>query len=255
MVSSSSGTKIFTAKTMHKRLAPKVNKFVYSVYYLAFPLSKIDELKLLWPLISFKSKDHGLRDGSDLKDWIYDILKKQEVSGIDEVVLVSMPRVLGYAFNPVSFWLCLDKGGELRAVLSEVNNTFGETHSYLCAHNDGSVISADDTFAGEKLFHVSPFLEREGSYQFRFDYSADRLGIWIDYYNEQGEKVLLTNLIGGMSELTRPNLLKHFFKYPMVTLKVIVLIHYQALKLVSKGIKYITKPKQKESRSSKITKM
>lgn len=248
-------SKIFAAKTMHKRLTPKENKFVYGVYYLALPLSKLENLKLLRPLTSFKIKDHGARDGSDLKSWVSNILKNHKISEIDEIILVAMPRILGYVFNPVSFWLCLDKQGRLKAVLAEVNNTFGETHSYLCTNEDNSEIKPEDIFAGEKLFHVSPFLEREGSYQFRFDYQKDKLGIWIDYYNKEGEKVLLTNLTGKMKELNRISLLKHFLRYPLVTFKVISLIHYQAIKLMIKGIKYICKPKQKEVRFSKVTKM
>lgn len=240
---------------MHKRLTPKENKFVYSVYYLALPLSKLENLKLLWPLISFKSKNHGLRDGSDLKNWIYNILKNQKVTDVHDIILITMPRIFGYTFNPVSFWLCLNEEGKLKAVLSEVNNTFGETHSYLCANEDNSLISSNDIFSGEKLFHVSPFLERKGSYEFRFDCKQDKLGIWIDYFNDAGEKMLLTSLSGKLSKMTRAQLAKHFLLYPLITFKVIGLIHYQALKLIIKKIKYISKPGQKETKFSKVTKM
>lgn len=247
--------KIFIAKTMHKRLMPKVNQFVYGLYYLAIPLSKIDNLKLLSPLISFKSKDHAARDGENLRGWIDGILQQYDVREIDEVVLVAMPRIFGYVFNPVSFWLCLDKVGKLRAVLAEVNNTFGQTHSYLCTHTNGAEIVPTDIFAGEKLFHVSPFLQREGSYQFRFDYREEKFGVWIDYYNAAGDKMLLTSLAGNFNPLTRRNMLIAFLRYPLVSFKVISLIHYQAVKLVMKGIKYIPKPKQIGERLSKITKI
>lgn len=246
-------TKIFTAKTMHKRFTPKVNKFVYGVYYLALPLSKLENLKLLPPLISFNQKKHGLRDGSDLRGWIDKLLEQQNITEIDEIMLVTMPRILGYVFNPVSFWLCLDNGGKLKAVLAEVNNTFGETHSYLC-HNNGGEITEHDLFAGEKLFHVSPFLEREGKYQFKFNYSSEKLAIWIDYYKND-EKILATNLVGKFSSASKGNLLKSFLKHPLVTFKVITLIHYQALKLVMKGIKYISKPKQRDDKFSKVNKI
>lgn len=248
------GAKIFTAKTMHKRFAPKENKFVYGIYYLAIPLSKLAKLKLLWPLISFRSKDHGNRDGSDLRGWIDEILQKYDVKDVDEVVLIAMPRIFGYTFNPVSFWMCLDASGSLKAVLAEVNNTFGETHSYLCVKEEGASITADDIFSDEKLFHVSPFLPREGGYQFRFDYRDEKLGIWIDYFID-GKKMLATNLIGSFSPLTKPNLLKNFFRFPMLTFKVIALIHYQAFKIILKGIRYIPKPLQKNERLSKVTKM
>jgi DUF1365 family protein len=238
---------IFTAKTMHKRFYPKENLFTYGLYYLVIPLSKINSLKLFSPLISFRKKDHGARDGGDLRSWIDGIYKSD-----GEVVLVTMPRIFGYGFNPVSFWFCFDKQIKLRAVLAEVNNTFGETHSYLCSHENGEEISANDVFAGEKIFHVSPFLQRIGDYQFRFDYRAEKLAIWVDHY-QNGEKILATNLIGNLTPLTRNNLLKHFFQFPLLTFKVIGLIHYQAIKLMAKGIKYIVKPMQNDQRLSKIT--
>ena len=245
--------RIFTAKTMHRRFAPKENMFTYGIYYLAIPLSKIDSLKLLSPLISFKTKHHGPRDVVSLRKWIDNILQTNGLILDGEVVLLAMPRIFGYGFNPVSFWLCFDSEHKLRAILAEVNNTFGETHSYLCANDDSSEITVDNVFAGEKLFHVSPFLERIGEYEFRFDYRQEKLAIWIDHY-QNGQKILATNLIGKFSPLTRQNLLKHFFKYPLLTFKVIYLIHYQALKLFIKGMKYIAKPHQLDSRLSKTYK-
>src|SRR6202012_458830 len=89
-------------------------------------------------LLSFYNRDHGDRSGSDLASWARAVLHSAKVTNADgEIVLITLPRVLGYTFNPVSFWLCHDKTGDLRAVICEVNNTFGETHSYICAHPDG----------------------------------------------------------------------------------------------------------------------
>ena len=97
--------KIFTAKTFHKRFQPKVNQFIYNVYYLAIPLSKIDEIKYLPPLINFKAKDHGNRDGSNLKGWIDELLLKNKIDAGGEIVLVSLPVILGY----VIWWLGLSR--------------------------------------------------------------------------------------------------------------------------------------------------
>lgn len=257
---------IFTAKVMHKRLFPKVNSFTYGVYYLALPLSKLSDKITTenlainkFGVLSFYEKDYGEKDGSNPDQWIRAILKKHGLDHItNEVMLISMPRVLGYVFNPVSFWICLDKKGNLRAVLCEVNNTFGETHSYLCTHDKGKSIKSDDWLEAKKLFHVSPFLKREGHYKFRFDLKEKKLGIWIDFYNEEGKKQLITSLIGNLKPLTKTNLRKSFWKHPLVTLKTIFLIHWQALKIISKGIKYIPKPnqiKQKLSKSRNIKKM
>ncbi|MDG1286903.1 MAG: DUF1365 domain-containing protein [Rickettsiales bacterium] len=241
---------IYTAKVMHKRLFPKVNAFTYSMYYLALPLVEIAEIKLP-AMMSFHAKDHGAKEGADLEPWIRAILADYGLNDVTEhITLISMPRILGYVFNPVSFWLCLDENKQLRAVLAQVNNTFGETHHYLCAHTDHRVIDADDLLVAQKLFHVSPFLKREGSYQFRFSLNKNTLGIWIDFYDAQGEKQLITSLTGTLTPLTKQSLRRAFWTHPLVTLKTIFLIHWQAIKLLSKGLKYISKPTQRKERLS-----
>lgn len=241
--------KIFTAKVMHKRLFPKENGFVYNVYYLSLPLAELDNIsdKLnhnKFGAISFYDKDHGKKDGSSLKKWVEKIFTAHNINsdGLD-VTLIALPRILGYVFNPVSFYLCFDKDKKLKIVVCEVNNTFGETHTYIC-HNNGGEISSEQYLQAEKVFHVSPFLEREGYYKFRFDVREEKLGIWIDFYDKEGNKKLITSLIGNFIDLNKSNLSKVFWKHPLVTLKTIFLIHYQAIKLVIKGIKYVPKPKQ-----------
>lgn len=245
-------------KIMHKRLFPKVNGFTYGAYYLAFPLSRMEDLSDGWRfgvnrpgILSFYGKDHGARDGSDLPAWGRGVLKRYDLEEADgEIILVTLPRVFGYVFNPVSFWLCLDRENALRAVICEVNNTFGETHSYLCAHDDRRPISGDDWLSGEKLFHVSPFLEREGSYKFRFALKGGGLGVWIDYYDGTGKKQLLTSVTGTLSPYSRAQVRRAFWGYPLTTFKTIFLIHWQAVKLILKGIRYIHKPEQKPEKTS-----
>ncbi|MBN8544279.1 MAG: DUF1365 domain-containing protein [Alphaproteobacteria bacterium] len=249
---------IFTAKVMHKRLFPKVNQFVYGTYYLALPLQQLTKVNDGWrigynrkSLLTIHDKDHGAKDGSSLETWIRTILAQQGFSDeIANITLVTMPRVLGYVFNPVSFWICMDAQQNIRAMLSEVNNTFGETHSYFCANNDHSPINSDQWLHADKLFHVSPFLERHGTYHFRIAHQEGKLGIWIDYTHENGEKQLLTSLIGSLEPLTRANLRRVFWRHPLVTLTTIALIHWQAIKLARKGIHYIVKPSQREEKLS-----
>lgn len=247
--------KLYKAKVMHKRLFPKENKFVYSVYYYVLSLSSLKGLPVPYNrfgLTSFHDKDHGAKDGSSLEQWARDILETQNLNDrVDgEICLISMPRILGYVFNPVSFWLCFDKQENLRAVICEVNNTFGETHSYLCAHPNGNIIENEDILEAHKLFHVSPFLERKGHYNFRFSLNKDSYGIWINYFDEYGKKKLLTSLAGTVEPLTKRNASRTFWSHPLVTLKTIFLIHYQALKLCLKGISYFKKPKQREQKLS-----
>jgi DUF1365 family protein len=251
---------IFFGKVMHRRFFPRENGFSYRIYYLAFPLAKMGELALKigrFGMQSVAKQDHGPRDGSDLKSWAKDLLTAHNIDKANgDVVLMTMPRVLGYAFNPVSFWFCFDADENIRAVLCEVNNTFGESHVYICAHADQRVISHDDILMGEKVFHVSPFLERNGHYTFRFDLRSNKCGIWINYFAQNGDKQLVTALTGAFRPMTRRAMFAAFWSYPLVTLKAITLIHWQALKILAKKIKYISKPIQYKSnvtRANKIT--
>ena len=248
---------------MHKRFFPKVNGFTYGIYYIAFPLSKMGEMDQGWrfgvnraALSGFYEKDHGPRDGSSLELWIRGILNERGIHADGEIVLICMPRVLGHVFNPVSFWLCHDKAGNLCAVLYEVNNTFGETHSYLCASQ--GTIGPDDVLEAEKLFHVSPFLPREGHYKFRFNVRENKIGVWIDYYAADGRKQLSTALTGALQPWTRGGLNRVFWRYPLVSLMALTRIHWHALRLLFKGIRYVPHPTQrieKISNNTKITKM
>jgi DUF1365 family protein len=249
---------ILTATVMHKRLQPKLNQFKYKTYYLALPLAKLHTamtLKYLpvnkFGLVSFYERDHGDRTGN-IRQWIDELLVKHRLDTfITDIVLVCMPRVLGYVFNPVSFWLCLDTQGQLRAVLCEVNNTFGETHCYLCVHDTVDVIQTNDWLTAQKLFHVSPFFEREGYYRFRFLFKNNTFGVWIHLHDPDGKPQLITSLYGRLQPLTKTSLLKAVCRHPLVTFKTILLIHWQALKLLAKGIKYVTKPKPLTTKISK----
>ena len=239
---------IFTAKVMHKRLFPRENHFTYKVYYLVLPLpAPVIPSKL----IGFDAGDLGYRDGSDPADFAKSILAEYGLEQkVNNLILITMPRVFGYVFNPVSFYLCLDAHKQIRAVIAEVHNTFGEQHAYLCAKPDHSPVMADDWLEAKKLFHVSPFLERSGSYSFRFSLGKDKLGIWINYFDKERNKQLITSLIGTLESLNEPSLRKAFWLHPLVTLKTIMLIHWQALRLVLKKIRYVPKPRQYEKKVS-----
>lgn len=245
---------IVDARVMHARLIPRRNIFNYGVYYIALPLSRLEDCKIKrdgFSFASFYNKDHGPCDGSSLPIWAKNILAEHGITEADgEITLVCMPRILGYVFNPVSFWICHDKQDNIRAVICEVHNTFGERHSYLCARPDHCPITVNDRLSAEKIFHVSPFLERCGYYEFVFDISPQKLKIEIDYFNEKGKKTLMTSVGGGFSPLDQASLLRSFQRHPLVTLKAITLIHWQALKIILRGIRYIPRPLQKTERIS-----
>jgi len=247
--------KLINCEVMHQRLSPRKNAFKYDVYYLGIPLSQIESNAICeslnlnrFGLHSFYEKDHGYRDGTSLKAWLYDMFDAYKFEKPKEVFLISMPRILGYVFNPVSFWFCWNSKDELYAVVSEVNNTFGETHSYLTYLDDKDT---NGNYVAKKVFHVSPFLEREGYYDFQFSLSDDSIKIHINLFDNNKEKILLTSLSGKFDDLNSMSLKRAFFRVPFATMKSIFLIHFQAVKLLLKKIKFISKPKQLDDRFTK----
>lgn len=248
-MSGASPHSIVDATVVHRRLRPRENAFRYKVGYLCLDLDALESAAGRWlkldrrGLVSFRRADHGTRDGSDLKVWLQDILRQQGVADVcdGEVVLMTMPRMLGYVFNPVSFWFCRDRAGMLRAVLCEVNNTFGESHSYLVHHGDGAPIGPDQWLEGRKVFHVSPFLPIEGGYRFRFRLDAGRAHVDLNYHDAGG--LMLATSVGGRREpLDDRGILRRFLANPTMTLAVMVRIHWQALHLWRKRARFYTKP-------------
>jgi uncharacterized protein len=237
----------------HARTRPRRNTFRYKLCYFAIPLRDWTKgtrglfLSIDKPnLFSLRSRDYG--DGATPPaKWMGGLLAAHGLSEAqDEIVLLTLPRLLGYAFNPVSFWFCLDRNRQLRAVLTEVNNTFGERHCYLCFHETHQPITRASHLVVRKIFHVSPFMEVKGSYRFRFDYDADRIGVQIDLIDEDGV-ILATSMIGRPKSVTAQGLLQTAILYPLQTLKVVALIHYQAVKLFLKGVRNYRKPEPPEA--------
>jgi DUF1365 family protein len=154
---------------------------------------------------------------------------------------MTMPRMLGYVFNPVSFWFCRDRSGALRAVLCQVNNTFGESHCYLVHRADAQPLQPDQWLDGRKVFHVSPFLPVEGGYRFRFRLDGKTAHVDVNYHDADG-LMLATSVSGRRQPLTDRAVLRHFLGNPTMTLGVIARIHWQALQLWRKRVKFYRKP-------------
>jgi DUF1365 family protein len=154
---------------------------------------------------------------------------------------MTMPRLLGYVFNPVSFWFCRDRAGSLRAVLCEVNNTFGERHCYLVHRHDGQPIAPDAWLEGRKAFHVSPFLPVDGRYRFRFRLDRDHAHVDVNYHDEQG-LLLATSVSGRCEPLSERSLVRRFVANPTMTVAVIARIHWQAFHLWRKRVRVHRKP-------------
>lgn len=234
----------------HERVKPKRNKFSYKVYYVVFPIHELARLSSRFFSInrfnvwSLHEKDHGARDGSSWEPWIRTILKNEglDIVANGDIELMTLPRLLGYGFNPISFWFCLDKEGELRAVLCEVNNTFGNNHNYLVARSDGSPITREEAMTTAKAMFVSPFNKVEGEYKFRFNYTKERIEVWIEYLTE-GTLKISTYVGGNRLELNDASLVSMFIKRPLMTFMVVFRIHWQALRLWFKGVKTAPIPK------------
>ncbi|MGB0799388.1 MAG: DUF1365 domain-containing protein [Planktomarina sp.] len=232
--------------TYHGRKGEIENAFRYSIDYVLIDPDAPDVLPSLFSrnrfnVASLYDVDHGgaPKDGQGVV-WARDVLVTHDLPTPTRVDLLAQPRFWGHVFNPVSFWLCYDNEENLRVVIAEVTNTFGERHSYLCHRDDHEPIQPTDTLTATKIFYVSPFQPVEGGYQFRFDIRGDKIGIWIDY--TQGNGGLIATLTGPRKRLSNLSIIKSVFRRPLGSRRVQFLIHWQALKLWIKGAKYRTRP-------------
>ena len=231
-------------RVRHLRVKPVRHAFDYRTYFLLLPLRALRGqpdralARNRFGLIAFHDRDHG--DGrDDCLAWLDERLAAEGVNDADgEVWLQTYPRVLGYAFKPVSFWYCHRCDGSLAAIVAEVNNTFGERHCYLLTGPD---LDWGRELQATKVFHVSPFCRVEGRYRFRFARSGDRIVARVEHDDADGP-LLITSVSGTLSPATRARQWLAFFGQPLMTLAVIVRIHWQALHLIAKRVPYIRKP-------------
>ncbi|MFN9489309.1 MAG: DUF1365 domain-containing protein [Betaproteobacteria bacterium] len=239
---------LYSGEVMHRRYAPAVHAFRHGLFFIRLringPGPALPRLfsRNRWNLVSVRDADYGPRDGSALEPWIRSVLARHGLHEADGPIwLQTFPRVLGYAFNPVSFWLCHDRDGGLRAVLAEVNNTFGEHHNYLVAHADGRPIRGGDWLSARKVFHVSPFFPVSGDYRFRFEDDAAGCRFRIDYDDGAGNR-LVTQIRGTAAPLSTAVLARELLRRPWLTAGVILRIHYHALRLWLKRVPFFSKP-------------
>lgn len=232
---------IYRGRVMHRRLKPSL-RFTSRTASLLLDLDALPQaaarLRLLshnrFNLFGFNDRDHGPRDGSPLRPWIDGLLAAHGLPRPARVRLLCYPRVLGYAFNPLSVYFCDDEAGGLYAIVHEVKNTFGEQHAYvLPAATRGGVVRQ----ACAKRFYVSPFLPLEGRYRFAIRPPAERVSIVIRQSGPEGLQ-LVASLTGERAPLTDGELAKVFLRYPLMTLKVIGSIHWQALRLWLRGARF-----------------
>ena len=241
------GVSLLVGRVMHQRLWPWSHRFVYPVFYVRLALSALPNMDGIWfgvdcarPL-SLRTRDYGPRDGGDLLPWIRGLLGAAGLDASGEVYLQTMPRIFGYAFNPISCWYCHDASGQLRAILADVNNTFGEHHRYLLGVADGGVIGPRTALHCRKQMHVSPFCEVKGSYHFRILERPDHGVLSIDYHD--GERLVLRTAVSGrLAPATDGTLRRALWRQPLLTFGVTARILWQALRLWLRRLPIHSKP-------------
>lgn len=233
----------------HSRSETAKNSFKYPIFNIYYSVSQTANLQSLLKkkfksLLSFKDKDYLAGPSfAPLAEKSQRFLKDHFAYQAEHLFLQTIPRMFGYAFNPVNFWYCY-RGEKLDAVLCEVNNTFGETH-YYWLYQQGEDLN-NKWLKAEKRFHVSPFFAIEGEYRFRFRPSKNRLHVDIHFLNADGTVKLHTWVQGELTALESISFFTVVTRYGWMTPLVVFRIHYQALKLFFKKVKFFKKPNPPE---------
>ncbi|PWS26363.1 DUF1365 domain-containing protein [Pedobacter yonginense] len=250
---------IYTAKVMHHRITPKKHAFWYNVYMFYIDLDEIDALakELRWfsrnrfNLFSFRDREHLQlpKDHPDqtknTRQHIEDYLKEQGVDGSNlKIKLLTNLNVLGYNFNPVSFYYCFDAHENPVCCIAEISNTYREMKLFFF----GKAELEGDTFKKitTKYFYVSPFIDHDDSFDFSLKVPTQKLDIKIDDIDKSGKKFFYTTLKGDRRLITNGSLLKSFFSIPLIPLQIMGMIHWQALKLWLKKLSFHPKAENPE---------
>lgn len=239
---------LYVGRVMHQRLRPRRHRLGYRVYSVLIDLDELTALDARlhcfsvgrFNLFSFHPRDHGDGSGSDLRSQVEARLREAGLPPGGPIRLLTMPRLLGHVFNPLSVWFCYAPGdGRLQALVYEVNNTFGQRHSYLIPVVDGDARVVDQHC--DKQLHVSPFNGMAQRYRFRIAPPGDAVSVGISVHDAQGS-VLNARLDGKRCALSDAALLRVFLSHPLMTLKVVAAIRWEALRLWVKRVPLQPRP-------------
>ena len=242
---------LYVGSVFHRRLGPRPHRFRYRLFWLLIDLDEITSLdgrlRLFshnrFNLFSLFDRDHGDRGEAPLRAQAEALLAAHEIDvGGGAIRLLCMPRTLGYDFNPLSIYFCHRPDGALAALIYEVHNTFGERHSY--------VLPAEARQGCDKAFFVSPFLPMGLRYEFQASSPGERIVVSIQASGADGP-LFRAGLSGGRRSLVDRQLLRVAVTIPFVALKATLAIHWQAVRLLAKGVAYLGRAPPMRVRSRK----
>ena len=238
---------IYNGVVTHKRFKPVKHFLKYKTFSFFIDLDEIEKLDKnniifsfnRFNIFSFYNRDHGDRDGKSLKNWVMDNLIKFKISeNINKIKLLCYPRIFGYVFNPLSIFYCY-QDEKLKVIFYEVKNTFNEQHTYILKVNDSNIV----TQKCKKKFYVSPFMNMDTYYNFRLLNPDDKLSVSIEQTDKK-DTILNAVQTGERKDFNLKQLVVNFFKYPLMTIKIISAIHFEALLLWKKGAIYRKRDKK-----------
>jgi hypothetical protein len=245
-----SAAALYPGPVMHARMKPKAHRFTYRVYNILIDIDRLAEADRLsrffsvgrFNLLSFRPEDHGDAGQTPLGGHIRALLSE---SGLDErierILLACYPRVLGYVFNPIAVYFAYAADGRLLALVYEVRNTFGDMHAYVAPIAEGELSEAGVRQERDKLFYVSPFMDMPMRYRFRIRPPGPDLAIRILETDAEGP-ILSAAFHGRFEPLTTASALMAFVRSPLLTLKVVAGIHFEAMRLWFKGVRFFSRP-------------
>lgn len=234
---------IYHGHVMHMRLRPRAHRFRHAVFSLLLDVDRLDRtsrgLRLLrhnrFGLLSVHDADHGPRDGSPLRPWIDAQLAQAGRPKASRVAMLSFPRVLGVAFNPLTVYYCYDDADALCSVIYEVKNTYGEQIAYTLPV--GEETGGAYRHSQRKRMYVSPFIGMDQTYRFSLNDPGERLALRIRQAGPEGETLIATHTAQARP-LTDAGLARAILRHPLMGVRVIGLIHWHALRLALKGVGY-----------------
>ncbi|MBB4285263.1 DUF1365 domain-containing protein [Roseospira goensis] len=238
---------LYAGTVLHRRLKPKRHRLDYRVFSLLLDLDELPDLDRRlrgfghnrWAPLAFHDRDHGPGDGRPLRPWIESALAEAGLDlGGGPIRVLCYPRLWGYVFNPLTVYFCHHADGRLGAVLHEVNNTLGERHCYLIPVSESDAADRVVRQTCDKRFYVSPFIAMETTYHFKIKPPDDKVAVAIQQTDAEGT-VLHASFTGARRPLSDRTLAAAVARHPLMTLKVIVGIHWEALNLWIKGVKVV----------------